>query len=52
MYFINRLGIKKFINLEFTNDNFIRNIYADEKIGIFDNSIEDKKIMKNIQKNI
>lgn len=52
MYFINKLGIKKFINLEFTNDNFIRNIYADEKIGIFDNSIEAQENNEKYTKKI
>lgn len=36
MIYINSLGIKKFINLEFGNDSFVSNIFADEKIGILD----------------
>lgn len=33
---INRLGIKMFINLEYTNDSVVGNIIAEEKIGILD----------------
>lgn len=33
---INRLGIKKFINLEGKNDNVVGNIIAEEKIGVLD----------------
>lgn len=43
MYFINKLGIKKFINLEWSNDDFIRNIYANEKIAVEALNEEDYK---------
>ncbi len=43
MIYINSLGTKKFINLEFGNDSFVSNIFADEKIGILD-------LNKNVEK--
>lgn len=43
MYEINLLGIKKFINIEWSNDDFIRNIYSDEKIAIEALEREDYK---------
>lgn len=33
---INKLGIKRFINLEYTNDSVVGNIIAEEKIGVLD----------------
>lgn len=43
MYQINKIGIKKFINLEWSNDDLIRNIYSKEKLGIEALEEEDKK---------
>ncbi|VEH39943.1 Uncharacterised protein [Fusobacterium varium] len=43
MYQINRIGINKFINLEWSNDDLIRNIYSKEKLGIEALEEEDKK---------
>ncbi len=52
MYQINKIGIKKFVNLEWSNDDLIRNIYSKEKLGIEALEEEDKKNNKCYTKSL
>lgn len=45
MYNINKLGIKKFVNIEWSNDSIVRNVWADEIAAI--PALEEQELKNN-----